>query len=85
MKREGMRPLSFYFCGRSVVLLGGGHEGGRQSQLLYPTEPRSRSEKSAADAKLEKTSLSAGGFLRVPYGFGIGLWLHIRQAIIKNK
>ena len=30
-----------------------------------------------------KTSLSAGGFLRVPYGFGIGLWLHTRQAIIK--
>ena len=29
-------------------------------------KPRSRSEKSAADAKLEKTSLSTGGFLRVP-------------------
>ena len=43
--------------------------GGRRRQLLYPTEPRSRSEKSAADAKLEKTSLSAGGFLRVPYGY----------------
>ena len=57
--------------------------GGRRRQLLYPTEPRFRSEKSAADAKLEKTSLSAGGFLRVPYGFGIGLWLHTRQAIIK--
>ena len=42
---------------------------GRHRQVLYPTEPRSRSEKSAADAKLEKTSLSAGGFLRVPYGY----------------
>ena len=56
---------------------------GPPESILNPTEPRSRSEKSAADAKLEKTSLSAGGFLRVPYGFGIGLWLHTRQAIIK--
>ena len=32
-------------------------------------ESRFRSEKSAADAKPEKTSLSAGGFLRVPYGY----------------
>ena len=47
------------------------------------TSPRSRSMENVADAKLEKTSLSAGGFLRVPYGFGIGLWLHTRQAIIK--
>ena len=43
---------------------------------LPPGEKRS-------GTKLEKTSLSAGGFLRVPYGFGIGLWLHTRQAIIK--
>ena len=42
---------------------------GRRKQAVYPTKPRSRSEKSAADAKLEKTSLSAGGFLWVSYGY----------------
>ena len=54
---------------------------GRQRQVLYPTEPRFRSEKSAADTKLEKTSLSAGGFLRVPYGYRTCLWLRDRPAI----
>ena len=42
---------------------------GRQKQAIYPTEPRSRSVKSAADTTLEKTSLSAGGFQWVPYGY----------------
>ncbi len=41
-------------------------------------KPRFRSEKSAADAKLEKTSLSAGGFLRVSYGYRTGRWLRYR-------
>ena len=31
--------------------------------------------------KLEKTSLSTGGFLRVPYGYSRCLWLHNRQAM----
>ncbi len=62
---------------------GGGRERAASDLFYIQLKPRFRSEKSAADAKLEKTSLSAGGFLRVPYGFGIGLWLHTRQAIIK--
>ena len=51
---------------------------GRRKQAIYPTKPRSRSEKSAADAKLEKTLLSAGGFLRVPYGYRS--WLRYQRA-----
>ena len=54
---------------------------GPPESILNPTEPRSRSEKSAADAKPEKTSLSAGGFLRVPYGYRTRPWLRYWRAV----
>ena len=69
MKREGMQPLSFYFLGETVVVDRGSRERAASARFYIHKEPRSRSEKSAADAKLEKTSLSTGGFLRVPYGY----------------
>ena len=73
--RRSMRArMNVTVCGAGVVYRG---EAAVASSCIHK-EPRSRSEKSAADAKLEKTSLSAGGFLRVPNGFGIGLWLHTR-------
>ena len=55
----------------------GGSREGRLNQAIYPTKPRSRSEKSAADTKLEKTSLSAGGFLWVSYGYTA--WFRLRD------
>ena len=45
---------------------GGGREEAASGRFYIHKEPRFRSEKSAADAKLERISLSAGGFLRVP-------------------
>ena len=42
--------------------------GAARASFPIQQKPRFRSEKSAADAKLEKTSLSAGGFLRVSVG-----------------
>jgi hypothetical protein len=63
---------------------GGCREGAARASFHIQQKPRFRSEKSAADTKLEKTSLSAGGFLRVSYGYGSWLWLHDRQAIDKQ-
>ena len=50
-------------------MLWEGARGGRPGQLLYPTgTPLPLGEKRSG-TKLEKTSLSTGGFLRVPYGY----------------
>ncbi len=59
---------------------GGDRERAAGDRTDIHQEPRFRSEKSAADAKLEKTSLSAGGFLRVPDGYQCGLWLRYQRA-----
>ena len=51
------------------MLANGDREGAGRISFYIQQKPRSRSEKSAADAKLEKTSLSAGGFLWVSVGY----------------
>ena len=54
--------------------------GAARASFPIQLKPRFRSEKSAADAKLEKTSLSAGGFLRVSVGYRSGYGLRYQQA-----
>jgi hypothetical protein len=60
-------------------------EGAALCMFYIHKEPRFRSEKSAADTKLEKTSLSAGGFLRVLYGYrtckGLRCWRALGKAV----
>ncbi|NBI70189.1 hypothetical protein D3Z50_03730 [Clostridiaceae bacterium] len=53
--------------------------------FIWPKSPTKRNAHLAESifqtrSKLEKTSLSAGGFLRVPDGYGSWLWLHARRA-----
>ena len=62
-----------------------GREGAALCMFYIHKEPRFRSEKSAADTKLEKTSLSAGGFLRVLYGYrtckGLRCWRALGKVV----
>ena len=61
-----------------------GREGAALCMFYIHKEPRFHSEKSAADTKLEKTSLSAGGFLRVPYGYQSLPWLRFCWLMVST-
>ncbi len=57
----------FYFSvmldyDKSLIFYGNRYSARPLRAGCVPSSPRSRSAKSTADAKLEKTSLSAGGF-----------------------
>ena len=60
----------FIIC-KLILVLFMNWLAGRSERINNPTSPRSRSVKSVAGTKLEKTSLSADAFLGAPYGLFI--------------